>query len=193
MQIQLPPPVIVLSIPPRKITTTPRPARSPLDQAGVIRHDSNGPMSSVAQNVGPTSFQVHYGPQSGIYFAGRHPSCTIVGLGRGIPGSPEIKMTVASDIPQVASLVAGNPPYHLFVIDAPYQDAVSCIDLVVQQPEGNGLYCHRRPLISIVDREMEGLLPELARQYAGSHFQFIPAQKYGVDVIDAQLLGQPRY
>jgi len=61
MQIQLPPPVIVLSIPPRKITTTPRPARSPLDQAGVIRHDSNGPMSSVAQNVGPTSFQVHYG------------------------------------------------------------------------------------------------------------------------------------
>lgn len=136
-----------------------------------------------------------YMSEKGLYFAGRRPSCTVIGLGRSDHNrSDEVHITTAEHLLQLGKLIreGKQQPYALFVIDALSHDALSSVEAIVRETAGNKLYFNHRPLVSVVEKGGQGLLSRLQERYSGTPLRFIEAQKHG-DIIDAQLFGQLRY
>lgn len=178
MQFQLPKNKPVLLPSPRKKTPVPNPAV-----------DVGTALGSLHQE---TYLTKGYQPERGLYFAGRRPSCKIIGLGRSNASRlEEIDITATEQLLSVQKFIRENKqgPYSLFVIDASYQDAVSAIGIITRETAGNKLYFDSRSLVSVVEKGVEGLLSGLKERYSGIHLRFIEAKKYGSDIIDAQLFG----
>lgn len=175
-------------------------APSALDDAGADEEDigSEHPLKAVKLEKALSSL---YGENSaprterGIYFAGRKPTCGIIGLGRINPNRLD-KMIIASaeNIAHIGKLVRETEqPYGLFVIDAVPYDAFLAVHTIMKEISGKGAYYQQRPVVSVVEKGAEGLVSKLTGQFSGTPLRFVEAKKYGRDVIDAQLLGQPRY
>ena len=181
------------------------PVRTPLDEMGADEGDLpvvsvlgtfSRELEEIAELVGESYPHAPYQKENGLYIAGNKPCCTIIGLARTRSSQDlhiQIPFLTIDDLALVAPLVRQQPPYNVFVVDAPYQDTLSSVDIIVQRAAQNRLYYNHQPLISVVDNGREELLPELVQQYAQTPFRFIAARKYGSDVIDAHLFGQLRY
>lgn len=131
----------------------------------------------------------------GLYFAGRKPTCDIIGLGRSNANrSDEVIFTSVEDIARVGGLVRESvQPYGLFVIDALSYDTFSAVHAIMQEISGKGEYYRCKPVVSVVEKDAKGLVFNLRGQFSGTPLRFTEARKYGKDLIDAQLFGQLRY
>ncbi|MDO8656578.1 MAG: hypothetical protein Q7K45_05030, partial [Nanoarchaeota archaeon] len=148
-------------------------------------------LESLCDEASPT---LGYKTEIGIYFAGRRPSCTILGLRRSNK-SEKVDIIPAEHLLEITQFIRENKqqPYSLFVIDALPQDAFSGVEAIVQETAGNKLYFNHKPLVAVVQKGVEGLLSRLQERYASTPLRFIEAKKYGSEVIDANLFGQLRY
>ncbi len=171
-----------------------------LDDIGADEEDvrSEHPLEAVKlENALSSLYGENSAPRTerGIYFAGRKPTCGIIGLGRSNANrSDEVIIASAENIAKVGQLVRKNEqPYGLFVIDALPYDAFSAVHAIMGEISGKGAYYQRRPVVSVVEKGMEGLVSKLTGQFSGTPLRFVEAKKYGRDVIDAQLFGQARY
>lgn len=137
---------------------------------------------------------MHYNAEKGLYFVGRKPGCQVIGLCRdNQTRTHEFSITAVERLEQVSQSIQEHHPYTLFLIDAPSQDAFSCVETIIRGIDINHSYFNHRPLISVVENGIKGIVSELASHYTQTPLRFIPAKRYGADVIDAQLFGQLRY
>ena len=131
--------------------------------------------------------------ETGLYFSGDRPQSFVIGLRRTTDyRSPGVKINTASSLSQVETLIRSEEPFNYFILDAGYEDTLSWLESIVQVTGGNEKYSGRCPIVSLVVRGREELLPYVKEKYARAPVHFVPAKKYGADVIDANLLGQPR-
>ena len=203
MHIRLPEPNRILPFS-RPISPAPGPAHLFPDEVEVDGEDLpivsvsstfSRELEEITELVGEESHHhTSYQKEKGLYLAGYKPSCTIIGLARNSQDALiEIPFQTIDNLTLVGPLVRQQMPYSIFLIDAPYQATLSCVDIIVREAAYNRHYCNHKPLVSVVEKGMEKLLPELVQRYAETPFCFIKAEKYGSDVIDVQLFGQPRY
>lgn len=196
MQILLPRPEQVPFPSHRKKFPVANPIQAPLDEVGVDEEVALTPVVNPKVKLLYKSISdSHYAPEKVLYFAGRRPSCTVIGLGRShLNRADEVNITIAEHLLHLGKAIQEHQqPYTLFVIDALPHDALSGVEVIVQETVRHKLYLNHKPLVSVVEKGAEGLLSTLQERYSGTPLRFIEAQKYGSDVIDAQLFGQPRY
>ena len=183
---------------PRKITPLPSPIATFSDEGGVDEEEivptpaANFQIERLYETVSPAP---HYASEQGLYFAGRRPTCNIIGLGRSNENrSHEVNITVAERLLQIPERIQEQKqPYSVFVIDAIPQDAFSGVEAIVLETAGNKFYFNHKPLVAVVQKGVEGLLSRLQERYSATPLRFIEAKKYGGEVIDANLFGQLQY